>query len=271
VSFGRDYVARTWDAATGRQLSERAFDKEEAHRFWAAGLSPDGRRIAIQHGNRLELFDVESGRGLATAKLVSYREAPAQLPPDGKQLADVEQDARHVCTLQVCDIATNPCRELGKFNDYGSPPAFSRDGKRLALATYSHGAVVWDLEGGRELGRFKPEGWMAGHVDFDPTGDVLAILGTKPNQSFQFVRISTAKPPEGWSNPEVGDFAWVRFSRDGSAILLGSSAGVVQWFDPKAGKVTRSVRVQSNGSASVPAAFSADGSLVAVAGDNALH
>jgi WD40 repeat protein len=266
VSFGRDYVVRIWDPASGRQLGERSFDKEEAHRFWAAALSPDGKRIAMQHGDRIEVFDTESGRGLAAVKLASGREGVAQFSPDGKQLAVVDQDARHVCTLQLCDVAANRCRELAKTNDYGSSPAFSRDGKRLALASYSLGGVVWDLEGGREIGRFKPERGLVRAVDFDPTGDVLAMLVTQPNQ-LRFVKLSTGKPPEGWTNPEVGQYSWVKFAHDGSTVLLGGQGEVMQCFDPKKGTITRTVRVQAR----VPAAFSADGSLVALAGDNTLH
>jgi RNA polymerase sigma factor (sigma-70 family) len=265
VSFGRDYVARTWDPATGRQLAERGFDKELAHRLWGAVLSSDGKRIAMQRGDHIEIFDTESGKGLASAKLPSGIEAMAQFSPDGKHLAIVgqEQVKRH---LQICDIAANTCREFAKITDYGSPPAFSRDGKRLALASYTDGAVVWDLESGRELGRFKPERGLVRAVDFDPTGDVLAILVTQPDQIW-FFKLSTGKPPEGWTNPEVGQFEWVKFAHDGSTVLLGSRSEVMQWLDPKKGQLTRTARVQAR----VPAAFSADGSLVAAAGDNTLH
>src|SRR5262245_36427858 len=69
VSFGRDYVLRTWDPVTGRQLAERAFEKEKVYRTSAGYLSPEARRLAIQLENRVKVFDAESARQIAAVTL----------------------------------------------------------------------------------------------------------------------------------------------------------------------------------------------------------
>ena len=145
---------------------------------------------------------------------------------------------------------------------------FSPDGKRVALAEGAPtGVGVWDVATGQEVLRFKPPGLLSGMVAFDPTGDVLAVLGAiNPPQSFHYVRVSTGQPPEGWTAPPVADFEWVRFTPDGSAVLFGGRKSL-QWCDPKTGKVTHT----ADGWAATPPAFSPDGRLVATGGENAIR
>src|SRR5206468_2928637 len=151
--------------------------------------------------------------------------------PDGNRLAVMEQEGQ----VHLLDVAANAARSLGKVSGPPSDFAFSRDGKRLAVAALNSGVTVWDLAAGRPLARLKPTGTSSLTVDFDATGDVLAVLGfLNPPQPFQFVRISTGQAPDGWTPPPVGDTAWVRFAPDGTTLVLGRKDGV-RWFDPKAG------------------------------------
>ena len=138
----------------------------------------------------------------------------------------------------------------------------------LALAEGNpHGVGVWEVATGKELLRFKPDGMLGGKVDFDPTGDILAVLGAiNPPQQIHYVRISTGKAPEGWTVPLVDSYEWVRFSLDGSSVLFGGRKGI-QWCDPKTGKVT----FMDDGWAATPPAFSPDGRLVAAGGENAIR
>ena len=134
--------------------------------------------------------------------------------------------------LQLCDVDKNACRDLGRVRGYFSDPVFNPDGKRVALAEGSNGVGVWEVATGREVLRFKPPGLLGGTVAFDPTGDVLAVLGAvNPPQAFHFVRVSTGQPPDGWAAPSVADFEWVRFTPDRSAVLCGgrrASSGATQ-------------------------------------------
>jgi RNA polymerase sigma factor (sigma-70 family) len=268
TSFGGDYTVRVWNPATGQLLRERAIEKEAMHRFWGGCLSPEGKRVAMQKIDRMKVFDVESGKELASVKLQSAIEGRARFSPDGQFLAVIDQDAKSLVTrMQLCDVETNTTREFSKVKGYRSEPVFSRNGRRLALAEGPE-VVVWEVATGRELLRFKPEGELGGGtVDFDPTGDVLAVLGPiNPPQSLQYVQVSTGKPPEGWTAPPVADFQWVRFSPDGASILLGGRKGL-QWCDPKTGKVIHS----ADGGSATPPAFSADGRFVASGGENAIR
>ena len=267
TSFGQDYIVKVWDAGTGRLLREQKFEKEVAHRFWGGRLSPDGSRLAMQQNDQVKVFDTASGKELASIKLASAQEAMARFSPDGKVLAVADQDrSGNAGRVQLCDVAANTCRELCQIKGFASEPVFSRDGKKLALAEGSAGVGVWDIATGRELLRFKPEGLLARTVDFDPTGDVLAVLGAiNPPQAFHYVRVSTGKSPEGWTAPTVINFEWVRFAPDGSSILLGGREGMV-WSNPKTGKQ----HYDADGWAATSPAFSPDGKLVASARRNAI-
>src|SRR5205085_11464754 len=103
---------------------------------------------------------------------------------------------------------------------------FSRDGQRLALADLNAGVIVWDLPTGREMTQFKPVRVTPLTVDFDATGDVLAVLTYNPGQSFHFVRASTGQSPEDWMVPPVGGVSWARFASDGTTLLLGDKEGI---------------------------------------------
>jgi RNA polymerase sigma factor (sigma-70 family) len=259
VSFGRDYELRTWDPATGRQIAERAFEKNKLYRNRAGYLSPDAKRLAIQRDDCMKVFDAAAGRELAAVTLTDTFEALARFSPDGTRLAVVDQQGK----LQVCDVAANSCRELTSLgNSHTSDMVFSRDGKCLALSNFARGVVVWDVTTVRELIGFRPDGLIPVSVDFDATGDVLAILELKRPQNLQFVRISTGEAPKDWRAPkEFGDTEWTRLAFDGSTVLLGGRDGV-RWFDPKTGKIDRTV----NGPAPVRPTVSADGQLVAWGG-----
>jgi RNA polymerase sigma factor (sigma-70 family) len=268
TSFGRDYVVKVWDPATGRLVRERAFEREQIHRFWGGRLSPDGRRVAVQRLDRMKVFDVGSGKELASVKLGSSWEAMARFSPDGKVLAVVDQDDKQTThRLQLCDVGADNCRELAQLGGFSSEPVFSRDGKRLAAPEGSNGVRVWDLASGRELLRFQSAGLLGGTVDFDPTGDVLVVLGAiNPPQAFHLVRVSTGKAPDGWTAPAVADFEWVRFSPDGSSVLLGGRKSLV-CCEAKTGKK----QFAAEGWAATPAAFSPDGKLVASARPSAIR
>jgi RNA polymerase sigma factor (sigma-70 family) len=270
VSFGSDYVVRTWDPATGRQLAERAVEKEVIHRFWGGRLSPDGRRLAVERIGQVVVVDVETGKQLASVKLASAGGVVARFSPDGRSLAVVDRDKVGTATsrLRLCDVENNACRDLGRVNGFFSDPLFSPDGKRVAHVEGSESGVgVWDVATGGEVLRYKPAGLIGGTVAFDKTGDVLAVLGAvNPPQSFHYVRISTGQSPEGWTAPPVAAFNWVRFTPDGSAVLCGGRESL-QWADPKTGKVIHTVE----GWAATRAAFSPDGRLVATGGEDAIR
>lgn len=264
VSFGGDYVVRTWDPATGRQLAERAFDRDRLYRNRPGCLTADGTRLAVQHGGSVMVFDVASGREVAAVKLADqFGEVVARFSPDGRRLAVMEQEGQ----VHLMDVAANRDRSLGKVPGPPSDLAFSRDGKRLAVAALNSGVTVWDLAAGRELGRFKPTGDSSLTVDFDASGDVRAVLGfSNPPQPFQFLRISTGRAPDGWTPPPVGETRWARFAPDGSTLVLGRKDGA-HWFDPKAGKDIRTAA----GPAIVRPAFSADRRCMASGGRHAVR
>src|SRR5262249_13997212 len=269
TSFGGDYTVRVWNPATGQLLRERVFEKEEMHRFWGGCLSADGKRVAIQKSDRMKVFETESGKELASVKLASAHDGRAQFSPDGQFLAVVDVDGKGKATrMLLCDVETNTTRELCKIQGSSSDLVSGRNGRRVALAEWTGSGVgVWEVATGKELLRFKPEGLIGGTVDFDPTGDVLAVLGAvNPPQSFHYVQISTGRPPEGWTAPPVADFEWVRFTSDGSMILFGGRKGL-QWSDPKTGKVIHT----AEGWSATPPAFSTDGRFVASGGENAIR
>jgi RNA polymerase sigma factor (sigma-70 family) len=263
ASFGGDYVARVWDPTNGQLLRKREFEEDLVSRQHGGWLSPDAKKLAVQHQDCVRVLDIEAGRELASVSLSNLFEAVARFSQDSTHLAVVDQLGK----IQICNIGQNSSRELVKLGFPASPEfAFSKDGKRLALANYNTGAIVWDLATDREIVRFKKDGLAPLSVDFDSSGDFLAVLGAGPKQSIHFVQVSTGREPEGWITPPVGELNWVRFAPDDSTLMLGSKEGVT-WFDPKTGKTIRTAK----GQASLAPVLSSDGRMIASAAQNTLH
>jgi WD40 repeat protein len=127
ISAGLDGQLRTWDVATGRDLS-----RVEAHKdcVYGAALSADGKRLATAGGDKLvKLWDATTLKPVRNFEGHTQEVVAVAFSPDGKVLATGGADR----TIRLWDVATG--KQIRLFHGHElkvTSLAFSPDGKVLA-------------------------------------------------------------------------------------------------------------------------------------------
>jgi WD40 repeat protein len=149
---------KLWDTETGRQLWARQQEKGRLSSITQIKFSPDGSRLGVIVGGRLQVWDVEDGKLRWTFGPVEGGSIGGlDFSPDSRRLAvglrvgSIHNPQEEVKLLDVesgQDIGT-----IGKLPGMSLELRFSRKGDQLYLVTTSRFAV-WDIADRRELNGF---------------------------------------------------------------------------------------------------------------------
>jgi len=163
ISASKDATLKVWDLESGRELANLG-----AHAGWvnACAVTPDGRRvISASDGRRvisasedqtLKVWDLESGRALATLEGHADVVSACTVTPDGRRVISTSGDQ----TLKVWDLESG--RVLATLEGHAyvvSACAVTPDGRRVVSASGDETLKVWDLESRRALAT------LEGHAD----------------------------------------------------------------------------------------------------------
>jgi WD40 repeat protein len=176
IVTGGDTVT-VWDTRTGEQLT--AFSLGDKQPYHHLTFRPDGRQlVTIAVGSQaLRVFDVPTGRELATFRGHESTLTWVGYSGDGRRLASVSNDS----VVKVWDA---PAAEARPPAGTAEPLALSQDGRLVALRRGKEGAatlLVRDLETGEELLRLDQPNLRT--AEFSPDGCYLAAavgLGKGP-------------------------------------------------------------------------------------------
>ena len=256
IAGGGERTIRTWDAATGKPLSQ----------IGPAGLSrlsPDGRR-SVSYSSAVQVWDVATGAPV-TPRLGGIRNAVlATFSPRGDRLltANWEGIARIWDIETVLPFASPLSHSAAVYS-----AAFSPDGRLVATLDRRGYARVWDLAGTAHESRlFRGVDWAA-FIAISPDGQRAVIdhggtfgcvwLWDVPTGRL----IDTLRDgPRSISERVGGELIWAAFSpRDGDRLVTVFDHGSVRIWDAASGApVTESLRHDSLVPRTV---FTADGSL----------
>jgi WD40 repeat protein len=273
-----------WDVDSGQPLSAggQFFSPRQALAYL-----PDGRTLLTATPNATAVFwDTDTYRERRRQNLDPRRDdsplgqarvgTTATLSPDGRFLAITAQ----LGGIRVFDIAA--ALELYNFERLSSAhaaPAFSADGKWLALATSLRGTVhIWDLESGQLVKTFSDEAADIRALTFSPDKTLLAQFHDRKDTArgpISEVRISSIRDGKETrrlitdapvvSNALGTSMAW---SPDGRTLAAASSDRGITLWDTKAGLRLQQIAVPSNSSSNsysaIPLAFSPNGRSLAV-------
>jgi RNA polymerase sigma factor (sigma-70 family) len=162
-----------WDTATRKQLFHRSLPGTEVWNI----LTDDARVLARvpRIGDKLEeeaasgpmrLEDVATGEHLLIFPTQDGYMSPLMFSKDGRLLVTNNSKGGR-SSLQVWETATAAAL-LKHDTPHNYHPAFSADGRLLALTAPSQEIVIWDLPRGRELRRFKGFGAAVTWLAFSP-------------------------------------------------------------------------------------------------------
>ncbi len=273
----------------------------------AIDFSPDGSTLAVAAEGRgdgaLKLFDVQTGlparqspfelRGNPRGMVLHFSKDGKELwsgnavwdvgawksaePGFNGHVEAVSSDLRWVALfsydkqqLVLSDRDhSDPTAAVSIFDDKNgiSSAVFSDDGKTLAVCTYEHKLLLYEVPSGKRLHELAPAAQGLGAVAFSPDGKLLAVVGSAEGVqifdvgSGQLLR--TCRSADRAQNAEA-----VRFSPDGDSLIADSwRSGPIRVWNPATGEAVGTVDVEGLGGIR-NFAFSRDGRLLAIGGSS---
>jgi WD40 repeat protein len=228
LSVGADLSLRSWDLETGEQLHEYDYNAHPG----SLAITPDGRTLLLSVRHDLHRWSVaqwqEIGR-LAGHEVNASGDATINsiaISADGRLALSASEDA----TLRLWNLAG--MIESRRFETGGLPMsavAAGPEGRRL-LTGAGTDAILWDVDNGKEIRRFKGDvnAICPGCVAFSPDGkralvaaeDVFEDSGAT---SLTLWDVETGRELRRFEG-HISYIRAVAFSPDGRTALAGSQS-----------------------------------------------
>jgi RNA polymerase sigma factor (sigma-70 family) len=226
LSAGRDGVLRSWDVASGKQTRNVRLEGE-GRPLWCVTLSPDGKTVAAQDGEKLVLWDAVSGKEVKTLPHRKSTVGFLYFSPDGKTLAvgsgyapvslwDWRQGKERAFML--------PDRKSGLGSSYHGH--FSPDGKWFAAGGgLGEALCVYEVSSGREVHRLLCDAYSSA---FSPDSKhllVSSMANDKGGRAAILRLFDSTSGKEVKQFPQVSEqsFYSLAFAPNGQLIACGFS------------------------------------------------
>ncbi len=225
---------------------------------WSVAFAPDGRILAsAAESGVLRLWDVASGREIATLRGHHDRIWSLTFSPDGRIVASAGADG----TVRLWDVSSKS--EIATLRGHQSwvlEVAFSPDGRSLASAGTDYSvAKLWDVMSRRETATFQTNQSFTAAVAFSPDGRLIATAGSDGVQ----LRDVTSGRETATLRGHEGRVESLAFAPDGRILASAGDDGTVRLWDVSSGSETFTLR--QNGRIWT-VAFSPDGAVLASTG-----
>ncbi len=267
ATWSHDGTVKLWDAATG--AVQHTLNIEDIPSGGNPGYSPDSRKVAVISGNRVVVFDAQSGAELFALPQFSGPAIQALFSHDGTRLVV----GGHEGVVRIFDSANG--RQLSEFSitRKGSDGALWRmalspDDRWLGTAQ-ADGAFVWDVATGKQLVAFSGhgEGARTSGIAFSPDGKWAATAGNDGTvQVWDAATGAIVFKLTGHTGATFG----VAFSPDGKSLASSSVDRTIKIWRllPAGGEVPEPLTLRGQTGAVYSIAFSPDGTRLATVGRN---
>ncbi len=260
------------DLATGREtrkfVPSPAKGPRSQHEIWSIAFAADGETFITWGSDKVvRTWGVRAGKELRQLPLKDL--TVEDVSPDGRTLAVTAKEADKAILL--LDVATG--RQIGRLNHAGIVfrAVFSADGKTLAVSTdapeTSVKIVLWERDGGKELGTLTSHEAAVFALAFSPDGKYLAsgefLASGESAVTLRLWDLGTRKELHK-ARCSDGTIYQLRFSRDGKALFLCDIENHIRRWDVASWgeRPTDGPR-----GAIVSVAYSPDGRLIASASE----
>ena len=209
-------VVKLYDITTGQVLNtfiatRRTKLREPRERVTSIAFSPDSTKIASGAGHDVKLWDVSTGKNIATFQGQKGAVESIAFSPDGTKLAVGAAEG-----VKLLNILNGEHIDLlGAI--WNLSVAFSPDGKTLASASGT-GVRLWEVSTGKNLTALQRHPRVVNAVVFSPDGLTLASTSWSGAEVWEVAagkRITTLG--------ELPNFAFsLAYSPDGTKLVTGS-------------------------------------------------
>jgi WD40 repeat protein len=138
----------TPDDYTGTQVGEE-------NQVYACAFSPDGRHIlSAASDTSLKIWDVETGKEIATLSGHSSRVEDCAYSPDGRRIVSAASDSRPG-DVRIWDARSRlQVGSVKGHDDWALTCLFSQDNRFVFTGSRDRTVIVWNVDEEREVGRF---------------------------------------------------------------------------------------------------------------------
>jgi WD40 repeat protein len=247
AAAGPESVVGLWDIASASGPLVLA----QSDPVYRVMVSSDGKRIAtwinnLKSGNIIKIWEVASGRELATILAHGGSTSCAAFSADGKRIITGGGDK----TLKIWDAANG--RELATLKGHSDQVmcvAYSPDGSRIASGSMDRTVRLWDSTSGKELrsivagtqqessgfaAMLGPPGIVT-CIAFSPDGKQL-VSGGQGNRVKIWDTETGQELPGPTDHADRDRLSYVRFSPDGRRILSYSFMRAINVWDASSGR-----------------------------------
>jgi len=224
---GSDGVLHIWERSSGGIVVTLV--APNAIRGAGTEFAPDGKRIAMAIGARIEIVDYAKGQRFAVSEKRITKVRGVSVSPDGTQAAISAGKPTNVL------VSVNPPKILRTLLPGAKHPAvarFARSAHRVLVN--SHGALATiDSKTGKQLARWQGNGRRA----------ALSPDGTRVLAQTTMTSVSMFEAGSGkllWKKPGPKSMVIsARFSEDGSIVSVGTVAGAALLYRVADGSMTK--------------------------------
>ena len=286
VTTSPRYIAKIWDADTGKELKKLDDHVEEdgvelssgsPSELFSAAFTPDGKKLVTSHRDQcIRIWDIDTGKKIQALKLRGEAYHSFALSPDGKTIAtpvDIDRADNNNAIVIIWDIETgqelrtlpHPDMHFGRV----SSATFSPDGKKIVTHMYGDDnrfVRIWDAESGKELRKLEHPNDQYMRVCsavFSPDGK--KIVSVTQNGIVRIWDVDSGKELQKIKGHTVCFSHFAPISPDGKkiAMVAGAPKTAIRIWDVDTGKELQRLREHNgDGYAMLSADFSPDGKTI---------